>query len=341
MLRYVLSLLLALAFARRGLRSGSLSTNGAHSSGLPCCLQGASSAWGIDARPQQPLTARRRRRRLSRLAGAAAAALVGTLHMASGLHLGATLIAFYLSSSKLTKWRAGVKARLEAGHAVAARRGAAQVLANSLPGAALSVALAWLQQQGSSAGTCAAARVATAAFVGFYGACCADTWSSEAGIVSSAPPRLITTWRRVPPGTNGGISALGTAAAAAGGLFVGAVFVGTSRLAAAWTAASAGGAACHAAAAADWRLLPLAVAAGLGGSLLDSVLGATLQWSGYDTRSKKAVSRPPVAGDTSGEIKHTCGRDVLSNTGVNVVSSLLASAAAAAWAWGAWRLPIV
>lgn len=261
---------------------------------------------------------------------------MGTVHMASGLPLGATLIAFYLSSSSLTKWRAGVKARLEAGHAVAARRGAAQVLANSLPGAALSIVLAWLQRQDGSAGfACAAARVATAAFVGFYAACCADTWSSEAGIASPSPPRLMTTWRRVPPGTNGAISALGTAAAAAGGLFVGAVFVGTSRLAAAWAGAPSGSAAtCHAAAVADWRLLPLAVAAGLGGSLLDSLLGATLQWSGFDTRSSKAVSRPPAAGDRSGAVRHTCGLDVLSNTGVNVVSTLLASAAAAAWVWG-------
>lgn len=244
--------------------------------------------------------------------------------MASGVPFGATLILFYWTSSKLTRWRSDLKARLEAGHALGGRRGAAQVLANSLLGAALAAGAAWQRAGGGDASTL------QAAFVAFYGVCCADTWSSELGIASPAPPRLITTGAAVPPGTNGGVSLLGTAAAAAGGLFIGCAFC----VAALAAAALGGGGAGAAAAAVDWRLAPLALAAGLAGSLLDSLLGATLQWSGLDERSQQMVSGRPRTAAAAAAVKHICGADVLTNTGVNVVASAATTALAAA-CWSA------
>lgn len=140
-----------------------------------------------------------------------------------------------------------------------------------------------------------------------------------------ATPAVLVTVQVVPPGTNGGISAQGTAAAVLGGLLTGLTFflgqLGDSYL---------GTVDCTAAAcAADAALIPLAAMSGLLGSLLDSLLGATLQYSGYDQRSHTSTSCPPTPG-RGGHVKHISGAPVLSNTAVNVVSSLATGAATAA-----------
>ena len=80
-------------------------------------------------------------------------------------------------------------------------------------------------------------------------------------------------------------------------------------------------------AAGQWRLIPLGLVAGLAGSVLDSVLGATLQYSGYDTASQRIVARPGpnvvrIAGPERGGL--------LDNNAVNLVSASLTSALTAA-----------
>jgi hypothetical protein len=102
-----------------------------------------------------------------------------------------------------------------------------QVACNGLVPTALALAAAWL-----SGGADVALRPAEGAelaalggaFMGYYACCCGDTWASELGQLSPEEPRLITTLRPVRRGTNGGVTLAGSAASAAGGLLVGAVF---------------------------------------------------------------------------------------------------------------------
>lgn len=74
-------------------------------------------------------------------------------------------------------------------------------------------------------------------------------------------PRMITTWERVPPGTDGGVTLLGSATGLAAGAVIAAV-------------ASAGGMI-------EWRQVWIPVVVGFVGMLIDSMLGATVQRRGW------------------------------------------------------------
>lgn len=144
--------------------------------------------------------------------------------------------------------------------------------------------------------------------IGHYSCCNGDTWSSELGILSKAEPRIITTFKRVRKGTNGGVTICGLISAAAAGCLIGLAFVLIGFLTT------------QCGSDVFWRqllVIPLATAAGLCGSLIDSLLGATVQYSGYCSVRKKVVG---VEGPT---VTRISGMNILDNNGVNVVSVLL------------------
>jgi uncharacterized membrane protein len=58
-----------------------------------------------------------------------------------------------------------------------------------------------------------------------FSTCLADTLASELGILSTSRPLHILNWSPVPKGTNGGVSYLGLAVSALGGLIMGVVGV--------------------------------------------------------------------------------------------------------------------
>ncbi|KAI8058390.1 integral membrane protein DUF92-domain-containing protein [Syncephalis plumigaleata] len=139
--------------------------------------------------------------------------------------------------------------------------------------------------------------------IGFYACCCGDTWASELGVLSETEPRLITTLRQVPAGTNGAVSLIGLIASFTAGKLM-ALLAGICL----WLEG------CHDI---SWMKLVLAGGlAGLGGSLIDSLLGATLQPS-YRT-SRNGVSEQRSAG-----CEHISGIPLLNNNQVNFISSLL------------------
>ncbi|KAF9530068.1 integral membrane protein DUF92-domain-containing protein [Crepidotus variabilis] len=146
--------------------------------------------------------------------------------------------------------------------------------------------------------------------LGHFACCMGDTLASELGILSRSWPVLITTFKPVPPGTNGGVSAWGTFVSIAGGGFVG-FLIGMTlifenrpcRLM--WNRTLAD--------TVVWGFF-----AGGFGSLVDSLLGATLQQTRY-SKDKKLILQDSSRDD--GQI--ISGFGILTNNQVNVVSSAI------------------
>jgi uncharacterized protein (TIGR00297 family) len=236
--------------------------------------------------------------------GAWAAAITGALIFGlGGLRWAILLLAFFVTSSALSRLFGRRKKKLEEKFSKGSQRDAAQVLANGGLGALL-VLLHWLQPEAS---------IWWLAFAGTLAAVNADTWATELGVLSPQSPRLLTTGQVVERGASGGVTLLGYLAAAAGS--------GLIALLAAWLAP-------------QYRpgVNPLGLGlcvwlAGLAGCTLDSLLGATVQAIYRCPACQKETERHPY---------HTCGAQTmplrgwlwLGNDVVNGLASLAGAVAA-------------
>lgn len=183
--------------------------------------------------------------------GALAATLIGgTITAAAGWSAGALLIAFFITSSILSRITGRLRPAQGANVERGSNRDAWQVLANG--GVATICAVAWwLFDRDWLLGAFAASLAAAAA----------DTWATEIGAFSRSKPRLITTLRPVERGVSGAVSPLGTLATVAGAATIGALAATLLRD--------------HGASSA--QLFIAVTVAGIGGSLFDSLLGASVQ----------------------------------------------------------------
>ncbi|OAA62536.1 integral membrane protein DUF92 [Niveomyces insectorum RCEF 264] len=231
-------------------------------------------------------------------AGLVAAGLTAAAHAVHPWSLPFVLLGvFFLAGTRATHVKKNVKAQLTlsaTGPAGEGPRTHIQVLANSLVASVLTLLHAYQLRQrdqaahavGSAAAPAGAACFAwhgdllVVGIVANYACVAADTFSSELGILSHAPPRLITspTLRRVPPGTNGGVTLVGLAAGLAGS----AVIVVAAALCLPWCV-GVGTVARRA------QFLGGLLLWGALGSLADSVLGGLLQRSVRDVRTGKIV----------------------------------------------------
>lgn len=176
-----------------------------------------------------------------------------------GLAAALLLIAFFVSSSALTRYRAASKLDVADLFAKGGRRDFGQAMANG--GIATMTAIIF----GLTTNP-----IAFAAFTGALATANADTWATELGVLAKRSPRLITTWREVPRGTSGGITLEGTFAAIVGAMTIG-VLAAVLR--------------------SDGSLPPIALIAGTLGSLFDSLLGATVQGIYYSESRGKETER--------------------------------------------------
>ncbi len=200
--------------------------------------------------------------------GTTAAFFIG----ATVLGLGGTatavpLLTFFFSSSFLSKIGRERKKKYDLIFDKGSRRDAGQVFGNG--GLAWLLSILWF----------AAGRVEFyVAYIGALAAAQADTWATEIGTLPDNPhPRSVLSLKPVPPGTSGGVTWIGTL----GGL-LGAVLICAS----AWITHP------ESIDVRDAWLSGLAIgAAGLLGSLADSVLGATLQARFYDASRDRVTER--------------------------------------------------
>ncbi|XP_007241724.2 transmembrane protein 19 [Astyanax mexicanus] len=270
------------------------------------------------------LTSRALRKKSLDHGGALGALLVGFILTIANMSFFSALLAFFITSSKLTRWKGDVKKRFDSEYKEGGQRNWVQVFCNG--GVPTELALLYMievgpgempvdfEKQYSASWMCLSLLGALACSTG-------DTWASEVGpVLSKCKPRLITTWKKVPPGTNGGVTTIGLIASFLGGATVGTAYFITQLLLVNEL---------HLAVP-QWPIIVYGAMSGLLGSMLDSFLGANMQYSGYDESTGKVVNYE------SPTVKRICGKPILDNNGVNLFSSILIALFLPGFAWGFW-----
>ncbi len=242
--------------------------------------------------------------RLGGLSGSgaiAATCLGGLVFGLGGLPWAALLLGFFITSTFFSRLARSRKAGLGEKYAKDDRRDAWQVLAN---GGVAALAVIWQAVQPASLLPWLVGAAALAAAN-------ADTWATELGVLSPQSPRRILGGERVEPGSAGGITALGTLAALCGAMWIAllAVLFSPPLLRPQFSVLAA---------------LLIVTLSGLLGSLVDSLMGASVQVMYYCPSCRKETERHP---------HHRCGNATtylrgwrwLNNDGVNALCTLSAA----------------
>lgn len=199
----------------------------------------------------------------------AVSAIVGLFGNLSWLLL---ILSFVAAAFITTRFRILDKARMGLQEGRKGERGSRNVVANSLPAVFIALFSTLLSAEASQ---------------GFYamiytvaiGAATADTLGSEIGVIDRHP-RLITNMKPVPPGTDGGVSLIGTTASFAGALFISlmgfAFMVLLGQRLPLWA-------------------IPFTAVMGLLGSIVDSILGSTLERRGLIGKQTNNIASIVIA----------------------------------------------
>jgi uncharacterized protein (TIGR00297 family) len=208
------------------------------------------------------------------------------------------MLVFFLLSSLLSRVGKARKTAFEHVFEKGGRRDAGQVLANGGVAGAVAIVFAATGRTDLYPLYCTALAAAAA-----------DTWATELGTLAKGKPRLVTTFRRVLPGTSGAVSTRGLVSATLGALGValaGWFYEGT------------------------FLTVLLVTFCGVLGSLMDSLLGATLQGQ-FRCGTCDAVTEKRI--HCEGETERVSGWAWMNNDWVNGLSIAGATAVALGVYW--------
>ena len=253
------------------------------------------------------------------LSGAVAAGVLGTIVFGlGGAAWAIVLLTFFITASGLSVFFKKRKSGIAADFAKGSRRDAGQVLANGGVSGLLALTFFLLSLITPQHPLLPAL---WAGFAASLAAANADTWATELGVLNPRQPISLRDFKRVPGGTSGAISLVGTLAALGGAMVVAgvAVLMGLTG----WTPVGGLGLG------AQFILISLA---GLLGAMVDSALGAWIQAMYHCPACRKDTERHPL---------HSCGTETtltrgiawLQNDWVNAACTLSAALVAIAVAW--------
>ncbi|XP_036376414.1 transmembrane protein 19-like [Megalops cyprinoides] len=270
------------------------------------------------------LTTRAAKRKSLDRTGALGGMVVAFILTMANLSFFSAMLAFFVTSFKLTRWKGDVKRRIDPGYKEGGGRNWVQVFCSG--GVPAELALLYMIEAGPGEipvdfGRQYSATWMCLSLLGVLAYRTGDTWASELGpVLSETPPRLVTSWKEVPVGTNGGVTPVGLAASLLGGMTVGVAYYFTQLLFARDLDLAGP----------QWPIIVYGAAAGLLGSLLDSYLGANMQYSGYDESIGEVVSYE------SRTTKRISGKPILDNNAVNLFSSIIIALVLPGMAWSYW-----
>ena len=239
-------------------------------------------------------------RRALTLDGSVAAFLIADfILMTSGFPGWLLLIAFFISSTLLTKYRYREKRKFQLLFEKTGNRDAFQVLANG--GAAFIFSLCYYLFSREHFIVALAVSLAS---------CNADTWATEMGVLSRGEPVSLRNLKKVDRGTSGAISLKGTFLSLLGAGFIAAIVVITFKGAALMEKLS------------DLDLFLIVTAGGAFGSFLDSLMGAFLQGVYLSPEGFETERRRTPDGSENVLVR---GFPFVNNDVVNFSSSLMAA----------------
>ncbi|MBA4384910.1 MAG: DUF92 domain-containing protein [Anaerolinea sp.] len=247
--------------------------------------------------------------KLLTLSGALAAFVLGAVTFGlGGWSWALVLITFFISSSALSLFFKKRKRAAESMYSKGDRRDAAQVLANGGIASLFVILHLFLPYSWIAwVGFCAALAAANA-----------DTWATELGVLNPRMPILIVSGKHVEPGTSGAVSLVGTLASTAGAVLIALL---------AWIIKPAGWNGLS-----GFEMILLVTICGLAGSLVDSVLGATVQAIFYCDTCQKETEKHPLH-DCGAETHLIRGKKWMDNDWVNLGCTLSGSVLVIVLGW--------